>query len=146
MDRRLGASALAGAGLAATLDEIVLHQLLHWHMLVSRHGQDVGLVSDGVLHVLGATALVVGAVLVSRRWDGDVRGTAGGVLVGLGGFNVFDSVVNHWLLDLHRVREGVPDPLPYDLAFFGLAVLALGAGLLLRRRTAVPGRAPDPGP
>ena len=124
---------LAGVGLAATLDEIVLHQLLRWHSLVTDHGLDTAQISDGALHVFGTVTLVLGVILVVRRWNGDVRGTAGGVLIGLGGFNLWDGTVHHKLLDLHQVREGADNLLPYDVAFVGLALLALAAGVLLRR-------------
>lgn len=129
---------LAGIGLAGTLDEVVMHQLLRWHHLVDRGDPDLGRISDGVFHVFSTAALVVGVVLMARTWDGDGRRAVGGVLLGLGGFNVFDGTVNHKLLGLHQVREGVPDLLPYDVGFLGLAVAALAAGLLLRRRTARP--------
>ena len=125
---------LTGIGLAATLDEVVMHQLLRWHHLVDRGDADLGRISDGILHVFSTVALVAGVVLLARTWDRDVRRAVSGVLIGLGGFNVFDGTVNHKLLGLHQVREGVPDLLPYDVGFLGLAVAALGAGLLLRRR------------
>lgn len=56
-----------------------------------------------------------------------------GILVGAGGFNLYDGIVQHKLLDLHQVRAGAPDNLPYDLAFVGLATVVLLAGLLLLR-------------
>jgi len=125
---------LTGIGLALTLDEIVFHQLLGWHHLVSSSEEAVGLASDGVLHALGTAALVVGVFLLVRHWTGDPRQVLAGVLVGLGGFNVFDGVVDHKLLRLHQVREGVPDLLPYDVAWLAVSLAVLAAGLLLRRR------------
>lgn len=136
--RRSRGAVLAGVGLAGTLDEVVLHQLLRWHHLVDRGDPALGRISDGVFHVLSTVALVAGVVLLARSWDGDVRRALSGVLIGLGGFNVFDGTVNHKLLGLHQVREGVPDLLPYDLGFLGLAVTMLAAGLLLRPRSPAP--------
>ena len=127
---------LTGVGLAGTLDEVVFHQLLRWHHLVDGGGEGVGRVSDGVLHVASTAALVAGVVLLVRTWDGDRRRTAGRVLAGLGGFNLFDGVVDHKVLRLHQVREGVPDLLPYDLAWLTISAAVLVAGLLLSGRAA----------
>jgi uncharacterized membrane protein len=62
-----------------------------------------------------------------------LRRVVAGILVGAGGFNLYDGIVQHKLLDLHQVRAGAPDNLPYDLAFVGLATVVLLAGLLLLR-------------
>ena len=134
----LGPGLLTGVGLAMTLDEIVFHQLLGWHHLV----QEAPLTSDGVLHVLGTTALVVGAVLLVLRRPLRPRPVGGAVLTGAGGFNVFDGTVNHKLLDLHQVREDVADTTVYDVTWVGLSALVLVVGLVLLRadRTAVRSR------
>ena len=60
---------------------------------------------------------------------------AAGVLLGAGGFQLFDGTVNHKLLRLHQVRYGV-ELWPYDVAWNVAAVLLLVAGLVLLRRTA----------
>ena len=124
---------LTGVGAAITLDEVVFHQLLGWHHLVDSPDLQVGLASDGVLHILGTLALAAGLVQLVRTWSGQTRRALGGVLVGAGAFNVFDGTVNHKLLDLHQVRPGVPDQLPYDLAWVGSAFVVLLLGLALRR-------------
>lgn len=122
---------LAGVGLAMTLDEVVFHQLLGWHHLV----EESPLSSDGVLHVLGTVALLVGTVQVVLRAPWSRRRLTGAVLAGAGGFNVFDGIVDHELLRLHQVREGVEDTLPYDVARVSLSALVLLAGVLLLRGT-----------
>ena len=130
---------LVGVGLAGTADEVVLHQLLGWHHLYDGGGLSAGLVSDGVFHVLSTVLLVMGVVLTMRtmgtrhRGEGSVRRRiTGGVLVGAGGFNLYDGTIQHKVLHLHEVRRGV-DPLPYDVAFIGLAALLLLGGLVLLR-------------
>jgi uncharacterized membrane protein len=40
---------LVGIGVAGTLDEVVLHQLLAWHHFYDRSTPTVGLVSDGTI-------------------------------------------------------------------------------------------------
>ncbi len=134
--RRTRGAVLTGIGLAITLDEVVFHQLLRWHHLLDRRDLALGLISDGVLHLLGTAVFVVGAVLLARTYDGRRRRAVGAVLAGAGGFNVFDGVVDHKLLGLHQVREGVPDLLPYDLAWIGSAAVVLLVGLVLRRPAA----------
>lgn len=128
-------SIILGAGIAGTLDEIVLHQLLRWHHFYSGSTRAVGLITDGVFHLVSSAALLAGVVMLWRNraelMPNCGRGICGGVLAGLGGFNLYDSGVQHKLLGLHQVREGVASTLPYDLAFTGAALLALLAGLLL---------------
>ena len=38
---------LVGIGVAGSLDEIVLHQLLRWHHFYDRDSQAAGLIADG---------------------------------------------------------------------------------------------------
>ena len=58
----------------------------------------------------------------------------GGLLAGLGAFQLVDGVVLHKVLRIHQIRYDV-DLLVYDATWIGTAVLALAAGLLLLRRT-----------
>jgi uncharacterized membrane protein len=133
---------LLGVGVAAFLDETVFHQLLHWHHFYDRSTTDAGLVSDGLFHAFGWVALVAGLFLWSdlRR-----RGTArpgrvrAGGLLGWGGFQLYDGLVQHKLLRLHQVRYGV-DLLPYDLVWDLAGAVAVGAGLVLLRRRAAASR------
>ncbi len=130
-----------GVGLAGTLDEVILHQLLHWHHFYDRSTRDAGLVSDGIFHI--ASTLLVGiglywamATICAERTaagNGRVRRFWAGTLLGLGGFNLFDGTVQHKILRLHQVRPEADWWLPYDLAFIGLALLVLVAGIVLLR-------------
>ena len=49
---------LVGIGIAGTLDEVVLHQLLAWHHFYDRSTPTVGLVSDGLFHLFSTAGLV----------------------------------------------------------------------------------------
>jgi uncharacterized membrane protein len=134
---------LVGIGAAGSLDEIVLHQLLRWHHFYDRGSQAAGLIADGVFHLGSTAVLAVGLVLLVQRWragSGPPRRAVAGILVGAGGFNLYDGLVQHKLLGLHQVRAGAPDNLPYDLAFVGLAAVVLLAGLLLLRGAGLPDR------
>jgi uncharacterized membrane protein len=135
---------LVGIGIAGTLDEVVLHQLLAWHHFYDRSTPTVGLVSDGLFHILSTAVLVIGIIqLVERRRTSPdpPRLALAGILLGAGGFNLYDGTIQHKLLRLHQVRAGVPNNLPYDLAFIALAATLALAGALILRHTRQP--APD---
>jgi uncharacterized membrane protein len=137
---------LVGIGVAGTLDEIVLHQLLRWHHLYDRGSQAAGLISDGIFHLGSTAALVIGLVLLVQRWrsgGAPLRQAVAGILLGAGGFNLYDGIIQHKLLGLHQVRAGAPNNLPYDLVFIGLAAVALLAGLLLLRVAGSPSATPS---
>ncbi len=139
--RTLWAGAALGIGLAGTLDEIILHQLLHWHHFYDRSTPTVGLVSDGLFHLVSTALLVLSLYLVrndrSRIAPGWPSRFWGAALSGAGAFNLYDGVIQHKVLKLHQVRPGVQNQLPYDVAFIGFALVLLTCGLLLlqvRRR------------
>jgi uncharacterized membrane protein len=132
---------LVGIGVAGSLDEIVLHQLLRWHHFYDLGSQAAGLIIDGVFHLGSTTVLAVGLVLLVQRWragSAPRRQGVAGILLGAGGFNLYDGIVQHKLLGLHQVRAGAPDNLPYDVAFVGVAAVVQLAGLLLLRAAGLP--------
>ena len=133
----LAPAILVGIGVSGTLDEVVLHQLLHWHHFYDRSSAATGLVTDGLFHLFSTAALVAGLVLLWRRradaLPGWRRRTLGGALVGGGALNLYDGTIQHKLLKLHQVRDGAGNQLPYDLAFIGLAAAVLALGVVLLR-------------
>ena len=136
--RSLLVAAAVGVGLMAAADEIVFHQLLGWHHFYDRSTPAVGLLSDGLLHAGELVLLVAGGfgfADLRRRGALAARWAWSGLFLGLGGFQVFDGVVDHKVLRVHQVRYGV-DLLPYDLAWVlgGVLLLAVGAVLALRAR------------
>jgi uncharacterized membrane protein len=144
--RRWWPAGLVGVGMAGLVDVIVFHQLLGWHHLYDRSTEAVGLASDGLLDLALIVALVVGLVSMVEttgpvdRWG---RRGWGGILVGFGGFNLFDGVVDHKLLRLHQIRPGVANLLAYDAAWIGLSVLILAVGVGLVRGDTQAGRHAD---
>jgi uncharacterized membrane protein len=142
--RSLGAGAMIGVGVMAAVDEIVFHQLLGWHHFYDRSTPDVALLSDGLLHAVELVVLVAGFFLLSevrRRRELDPRAAWAGVLLGAGGFQLFDALVNHKVLRVHQVRYDV-DLLPYDLGWTLSALVLVTAGVvLLRHRREPVGRA-----
>jgi len=129
---------MLGAGMAGTLDEVVFHQLLQWHNFYVATTQTWRLVSDGLFHAFSATLLVLAAW---RFWHGRYpigsaaarRTLSGGLLLGAGGFNLYDGTIQHKILRLHPIREGVPNQLPYDLAWNLVALALVLLGLWLWR-------------
>ncbi|SDC54847.1 Uncharacterized membrane protein [Geodermatophilus telluris] len=134
--RLLVSGLLLGLGTAGAVDEIVFHQLLHWHHFYDRAGGAAGLVSDGLLHAGTFSAAVAGTALLA---DARRRGRFlpplwwGALLTGAGAFQVWDGLVHHKLLRLHQVRYGV-DLTGYDVGWVLPGVLLLVAGVVLLRR------------
>jgi uncharacterized membrane protein len=140
---------IIGFSLSGFFDGILLHQVLQWHHLLSlvpgEALRDIRtqILADGLFHVLMYAIATWGLVLLWRRRDdlrapGAARRVAGGALLGFGLWNVVDVVGFHWLLGIHRIRVGVPDPMTYDLAWLALfAVPFLIAGWRVLR--AAPG-------
>ena len=54
--------------------------------------------------------------------------------LGFGVWHVLDVVGFHWVLQMHRARIGVPDPLTYDLIFLVLGLVSLAVGWVVLRR------------
>ena len=134
VSRPVVAGVLIGVGVAGFIDETVFHQLLHWHHFYDG-SPAAGLVSDGLFHAFSWVCTVAGLFLYAdlrRRDAADRRLLRGGGLVGWGGFQVYDGLVQHKLLDLHQIRYRV-DLLPYDVAWNIAGVLGVVAGLALIR-------------
>jgi uncharacterized membrane protein len=141
--RSLWVCALIGVGLMAAIDEIVFHQLLGWHHFYDRSTSEVALMSDGLLHAAELVILVAGFFLFAdlrRHRALATRSAWAGLSLGMGGFQLFDGVVDHKVLRVHQVRYGV-DTLPYDLAWIGGAVVLLLVGVALAVRSRGEGRA-----
>lgn len=144
--RLLAAGILLGVGLGGFFDGIVLHQVLQWHHMVSTPvppdtvaDLELNTLADGVFHA--ATWVVTLAGVLVLLLSGERRVEAGahrpfgaGLLIGWGGFNLVEGLVDHHLLGLHHVRPG-PDQLAYDLGFLAWGLLMLVAGWALLRRT-----------
>lgn len=135
----LWTGALLGAGVVGSLDEIVFHQLIQWHNFYVETTQRWRIISDGLFHIFTAALLFYGAL---RLWDqrrllpasGTGRALAAGILLGGGGFQLFDGIVLHKVLQLHPVREGVSPIWPYDMAWIASGAALLLAGWFLWRR------------
>lgn len=134
--RSVWSGVLFGVGAIAFLDEAVFHQVLHWHHFYDLATTDVGLVSDGLFHAVSWIATIAGLFLFAdlrRRGSFVARAWWGGVLVGAGGFQLYDGTIQHKLLGIHQIRY-VPNVIVYDVIWNVIAVLMIVVGVVLMVR------------
>jgi uncharacterized membrane protein len=138
---------LLGIGLGGFVDGIVLHQILQWHHLLSSDddhptttvpGLEHNTLADGLFHAVTWIAVAVGLWMLWRRtcewrWAMSGRALFGWILVGWGGFNLAEGLVNHQILGLHHVREGAGHQTAYDLGFLALSALFVVGGWAFTR-------------
>jgi uncharacterized membrane protein len=134
------AGLLLGIGLGGFFDGIVLHQILQWHHLLSSHGDfpvttvaglRVNTLWDGLFHAATYAATVAGLVLL---WS--TPELIGLLLMGWGGFNLVEGLVDHQLLGIHHVNETAPPEqwIWWDVGFLVWGALMLLGGWALARR------------
>ena len=142
---------LMGIGFGGFVDGIVLHQILQWHHMLTAEGccpssTVLGLedntLADGLFHAGAWIALMAGTVLATRAWQrGELappwRAHFGGLLIGWGGFNLVEGLIDHQLLGLHHVRDDLGAPLGWDLGFLAFGAALIVAGMALSRPTAL---------
>lgn len=145
--RSLLATLFIGIGLMAGIDEIIFHQVLAWHHFFDRDTPAIALLSDGLLHAAELLLLVAGFLMfadlryrraLAPRW------AWAGLFLGLGGFQLFDGIVDHKVLRLHQIRYGIENLLLYDTLWNGAALILLVIGFVLlsqARRDTGPSRA-----
>jgi uncharacterized membrane protein len=144
--RAISRSPLIGAGivgfaLGGFFDGILLHQVLQWHhflsLLEGERYQDirVQILADGLFHVAVYITSCLGLWLL---WKKGQRRPADRLMLAaaLLGFSIWqfsDVVLVHWIVGIHRIRVGVPNPLLWDLGWlvaFGIPSLIAGLWLL----------------
>lgn len=131
------ATVLIGIGCMAAVDEIVFHQMLAWHHFFDFSTPAFALFSDGLLHSAELILTVLGFFLFADlRSRGALVPQAAwsGFFLGLGGFQLFDGIIDHKVLRLHQVRYGVENLWLYDLVWNGVGLVLLSIGILLIRR------------
>ncbi|WP_100400042.1 DUF2243 domain-containing protein [Bacillus sp. FJAT-44742] len=131
-------SFLLGFGFLGALDGIIFHQLLQWHSVVLSPDRTIEIISDGIFHFAVTITMIAGALIL---WLGGkptdlskgIRYVISGLLIGGGTFNLIEGIINHHILQIHRVRPDAENPLLYDLAFLASGAVLLIAGLLIRK-------------
>ncbi|MDE5413666.1 DUF2243 domain-containing protein [Alkalihalobacterium chitinilyticum] len=135
--RNLWSGILFGLGLIAFFDEVVFHQLLHWHHFYDLSTTSVGLISDGLFHAFSWFATIAGlflfadlrrrnALWVTRWW--------GGVFLGAGVFQLYDGIIQHKVMRIHQIRY-VENVIVYDIIWNLFAVALIIVGVILTFKT-----------
>jgi uncharacterized membrane protein len=140
-----------GFALGGFFDGIILHQILQWHHLLSGVAPTATLgdlrfqvLADGVFHAAHYLLAALGLWLLWRGRRGLASPGAdhrliGWALLGFGAWHVVDAVLVHWILQLHRIRMDVDNPLLWDLLWLvPFGVLFVVAGFWLLRRLPPP--------
>jgi uncharacterized membrane protein len=144
--RQISAAIVLGVGLGGFLDGIVLHQIVQWHSMgsailppVTMEAMRRNMRWDGLFHAATWIITIVGVDML-RTAPGRAPGRAvftGGMLLGWGGFNLVEGMIDHHLLQLHHVRD-LPTHVPlYDWLFLGVGgfgLLAIGSILIVSAR------------
>lgn len=127
---------LFGIGFVAFVDEAVFHQLLRWHHFYDLATPDVGLIADGLFHAFSWFATIWGLFMYAdlrRKHTLYVSKWRAGILLGIGGFQLYDGIVQHKILRLHQIRY-VENVLIYDIIWNAIALLIMFIGLYLLRK------------
>jgi uncharacterized membrane protein len=137
LSRNLISGIFFGLGLAAFVDETVFHQLLHWHHFYDKSTTAIGLVSDGLFHAFSWFATIAGLFLLAdlrRRGAFWLKRWWGGMLLGNGGFQLYDGTIQHKIMRIHQIRY-VDNILVYDWIWNIIASVLLLIGILLTLKT-----------
>lgn len=132
-NKSLWGAALVGIGVMAAIDTIIFHQILSWHHFYDLSTTEIALLSDGLLHSAELIALVAGFFILMdlNRNKAMAKGRAwAGFFIGMGGFQLFDGLINHKVLRVHQIRY-VDNLLPYDIAWNIAALILLSIGTFL---------------
>jgi len=127
---------LFGVGLAAFLDEVIFHQVLHWHHFYDQATTDIGLISDGLFHAFSWFLTIGGLFLFAdlrRREALQIKKWWGGVFLGLGAFQLYDGTIQHKVMKIHQIRYNV-DVIPYDIVWNLIAIGFLMVGWQFMKR------------
>ena len=132
---------LLGLGLGGFFDGILLHQVLHWHHMLTSAGYPpdnldnlkFNVMGDGRFHISTYLFTVTGMTILARRAfqpHAPLSGKmlVGAMLMGFGIFNVVEGLIDHHLLGIHHVNETVP---PEQWIFWDLGFLLWGSAMLV---------------
>ncbi|MRH43463.1 DUF2243 domain-containing protein [Aquibacillus halophilus] len=134
------AAFILGLGLLGAIDGIVFHQLLQWHHMVLSTNIQLEILTDGFFTAAFSALLIWGGIKIFKDTRNDKLGYNwsiffGGVFIGGGTFNLVEGIVNHHILQVHRVKPTAENPLVYDLAFLALGILLIIVGWMIIRKS-----------
>lgn len=128
---------ILGLGILGAIDGIVFHQLLQWHHVLLSPNLQLEIISDGLFTALFSALLVWGGVKIFQDARKKQLGSSwkvflGGIFIGGGLFNLVEGIINHHILQIHRVRPLAENPLLYDVAFLAIGALFVVIGLIIK--------------
>ncbi|GAM16419.1 DUF2243 domain-containing protein [Mesobacillus selenatarsenatis] len=129
---------ILGLGLLGAIDGIVFHQLLQWHHMVLSDNIQLEIFTDGLFTALFSAKLLWGGVKIFQDARKNQLGYSwriflGGIFIGGGAFNLVEGIVDHHILQVHRVKPLAENPLMYDLAFLAIGALLVVIGFMIKR-------------
>ncbi|WNF22192.1 DUF2243 domain-containing protein [Mesobacillus jeotgali] len=132
------AGLILGLGLLGAIDGIVFHQLLQWHHMVLSDNIQLEIFTDGLFTALFSAKLLWGGVKIFQDARKNQLGSGwriflGGIFIGGGTFNLVEGIVDHHILQVHRVKPLAENPLMYDLAFLVIGALLVVIGFMIKR-------------
>ncbi|MBT2640376.1 MULTISPECIES: DUF2243 domain-containing protein [unclassified Bacillus (in: firmicutes)] len=132
------AGLILGLGLLGAIDGIVFHQLLQWHHMVLSDNIQLEIFTDGLFTALFSAKLLWGGVKIFQDARKNQLGSSwriflGGIFIGGGAFNLVEGIIDHHILQVHRVKPLADNPLMYDLAFLAIGALLVVIGLMIKR-------------
>ena len=132
------AGIILGLGLLGAIDGIVFHQLLQWHHMVLSDNIQLEIFTDGLFTALFSAKLIWGGVKIFQDARKNQLGSSwriflGGIFIGGGAFNLVEGIVDHHILQVHRVKPLADNPLMYDLAFLAIGALLVVIGFMIKR-------------
>lgn len=138
----LVAAFILGLGILGAVDGIVFHQLLQWHHMIDSPNIQLEIITDGIFTAAFSTLLVWGGVKIfsdakNNQLGSSWRTFVGGILLGGGAFNLVEGIINHHLLQVHRVRPLAENPLAYDLLFLASGIFLLLLGYFIQKNKVV---------
>ena len=144
--KTLAATMTVGVGLGGFVDGIVLHQILQWHEMFSNAqppqtllDKSVNMFWDGLFHAATWIVTFVGIVWLWRLFMRNEAFRAngllsGGFMLGWAVFNLVEGTLNHYIFNVHNVREITTDPFLFNHAFMGFSALLFAAGWWTAKR------------
>jgi uncharacterized membrane protein len=132
------AGLILGLGLLGAIDGIVFHQLLQWHHMILSDNIQLEIFTDGLFTALFSAKLLWGGVKIFQDARKNQLGSSwriflGGIFIGGGAFNLVEGIIDHHILQVHRVKPLAENPLMYDLAFLAIGALLVVIGFMIKR-------------
>jgi len=131
----IAAGTTLGVGLGGFLDGILFHQILQIHNMLSNWiprttlvNEEINMFWDGLFHAFCLITTAIGLLMLWRivkRPDVPLPDHvfAGSLLLGWGGFNLVEGLIDHELLQVHHVYQNDPRLFVlWDLIFLGSAL------------------------